>query len=384
MRKFGREQVIQIGESSHDLKRHAKGTQRLIVREDFWSTYMIKEIGSWEGYVLKTASFMHRHGDLPEIWKTTLKDRVDLGFIQRMPNEILLKIVSFISIDNTRMAESSKAKRAINTFIAFEKAHRKTKKSTFFNNERTTREFLKQMLHFRRSLGNAPLDNGLNLNIRTIKKSFDLYLKDPDNDFLLIFKLNEKIKELSKEIFDLANLMFTPANIEMNVVSFQANPEKMPRRFRESKKFFKFWIGGDTGGITIETPLQWITIYNSARDKLDPAVWAIAEALIARSGATLTHVPTSPHYYELPKSDCDQPIRKFEREQIIQITENFCDLKGTQRLIAPKNNFWTVYVIKDTGSWEGYVLETALSRHTHGNWPEIWDDIESGECVTEE
>ena len=95
--------------------------------------------------------------------------------------------------------------------------------------------------------------------------------------------------------------MFTPANIEMNVVSFEANPEKMARRFRESKKFFKFWIGGDTGGITIETPLQWITIYNPARDKLDPAVWAIAEALIARSGATLTDVPISPHYYELPK-----------------------------------------------------------------------------------
>ena len=113
---------------------------------------------------------------------------------QHMPFEILSKIVPFIPFDTSvaiggSLAERVKAKKAINRFIALRKACPELSK--FFEDEKTTELFLKSMLHHRRSLGEAPFDSGLNLGPEIVEKVFDSYLRDSDNDFLVLFRLNE-------------------------------------------------------------------------------------------------------------------------------------------------------------------------------------------------
>ncbi len=194
------------------------------------------------------------------------------GDTQNCEERVDLSTVLSIPVDNTDASGCVKTKKAINRFIALRKEHGESQKGKFLTDEKTTKAFLKAMLHHRRSLGEAPFDNGLNLNIETVKEVFNSYLEDPDNDFLALFRLNERIGEISKEIFDQANLVFAPANIEMEVVSFETDPRKMPHRPSEGERFFKFLIGGPEGKMIIETPLQQINIYNKAGDKFDPAV----------------------------------------------------------------------------------------------------------------
>ena len=149
--------------------------------------------------------------------------------------------------------------------------------------------------------------------------------------------------------------------------------------YSHKKRFFEIKIRtACLSQVDIQTPLQRICVHGTdPEERFDPAVWAVAEALITFFNATLLSgyatCSGKNFYRKLLRSDADQPIRKFGKEQIVQVAGSYHEAvrhAKKAQLIVPEEG-WSSFVIKDMGSWEGYVVETALSMHEGSGLPKV-------------
>ena len=303
--------------------------------------------------------------------------------LQDMPDEILLKIISFIFTHSSEeqlnsRSELEKAASSLNALAGVNQRLRQIAKDRY-----TIRMVVRNSLEAFGSLGklssNGNFSNVLSLDLDLLEGGFNLYFKEPNNKFSKIFSLAQEVKKLAFDLVKEANMVFKREDLLPAVWC-----AIIIRDFEEER--FRFVTGGfdllvSFSHVLICTPFHFIKIEDNGSEarplegRTDLPSLAIAEVLINHFQAAFVSAffdPIEDPYYELPKPNSPVcHIRRVTAGELIRVG-GFASLKngeGSQRVILRNQNS-ILYTISQIGRWwEGYVLETANSLYKNRGVP---------------
>ena len=306
--------------------------------------------------------------------------------LQDMPDEVLLKIISFIftfSHKDCAVHSRNKLEKAASSLNALAGVNQRLRQIA--KDRYTLKVVTGDSLDAFGTLGRLNLSgafsNVLNLDLEILEGGFRIYLENPNNKLYKIFSLAQKVKELALDLVREANALFKRADsipsVEFTIIR---NFEKAG--FRPATGASDLSIG--LHQVFIYTPCYLIMIkenepeYRPGHFQETPPlpVLAVAEVLINHLQATPVPLSFSAlsrsSFYEISKPNSSVfNIRKVTSRELIRLEDvkSFENAMEGQRFIVRDPKF-TFYEISQIGSWwEGYVLDIANSLYKNKELP---------------